>query len=64
MGWLAFPLLDTISPKTGALGRVPVLGSELEDSHFRKKKLLKQGTLSPSHGEAQERDKCNLPTFV
>lgn len=36
--WLAFPLLGIISPKTGALGRIPVLGSELEDSHFRKKK--------------------------
>lgn len=36
--WLAFPLLGFISPKTEALGRIPALGSELEDSHFRKKK--------------------------
>ena len=36
--WLAFPLLGIISPETGALGRIPVLGSVLEDSHFRKKK--------------------------
>lgn len=36
--WLVFPLLGIISPITEALGRISVLGSELEDSHFRKKK--------------------------
>jgi len=36
--WLAFALLGIVSHITGALGRIPVLGSELEDSHFRTKK--------------------------
>lgn len=35
--WLAFTLLGIISPEKGALGRITVLGSELEDSYFRKK---------------------------
>lgn len=44
--WLSFPHLGITSPETGALGRIPVLGSDLKGSHLRKKKLKSRALYS------------------
>lgn len=44
--WLSFPDLGITSPETGALGRIPVLGSDLKGTHLRKKKLKSRALYS------------------